>query len=206
MAFNPFEAFSIRSKLGRAVMAVLGIVVDADVRPVDRRGRPGQRLLRPDRVLFDTKSRGEVVAVAYGDDIHDSDLREINRQRQAANEFLGQAIDVSYVNWAKELKRDLEGSRISNETKQAVAPFVNLKANSQTDQCAYFAFLGNQQQLQRLMFVQFLTRRMRSNKKLLDAVFASVVPLIRRRRQGCPRSSRTWDGKRTGTVWTLPRC
>ena len=27
MAFNPFEAFSIRSKLGRSVMAILGIVV-----------------------------------------------------------------------------------------------------------------------------------------------------------------------------------
>ena len=27
MAFNPFEAFSIRSKLGKSVMAVLGIVV-----------------------------------------------------------------------------------------------------------------------------------------------------------------------------------
>src|SRR5262245_53059711 len=177
MAFNPFEAFSIRSKLGRAVMAILGIVVMLTF--VLSTGAVGSRNDFFDQIgsIFSGKSKGEVLAVAYGDDIHDSDLREIARQRQAANAYLVAAIEASYMNWAKDLKGGLESSRASNDTKQAALQFLNLKINSPTDPRAYYSFINNRQQMQRLIFARVLSNRPEQveDRKLLDAIFAIMA-------------------------------
>src|SRR3712207_6091380 len=106
MAFNPFDAFSIRSQLGRAVMALLGIVVMLTF--VLSTGAVGTGNDCFDQLgnMFSSRGKGEVLASAYGDDIHEGDLGEIARQRRAANTFLIQAIDRSYTNWVKDLDRD----------------------------------------------------------------------------------------------------
>src|SRR5262245_35979760 len=97
MAFNPFEAFSIRSKLGRAVMAILGIVVMLTfVLSTGAVGTKNDFFDQLGAMFGGGKSRGEVVAVAYGDDIHEAELREITRQRQAANTFLVAATESAY--------------------------------------------------------------------------------------------------------------
>jgi hypothetical protein len=173
MAFNPFEAFSIRSKLGRAVMAILGIVVMLTF--VLSTGAVGSKNDFFDQIgaMFSGRSKGEVVAVAYGDDIHEADLREIGRQRQAANAYLVSVIDASYLTWAKDLKAGLEGSKATNETKQAVLQFLTLKANSETDPVPYMTFLTNQQQRQRIIIARVLARpEQTDDRKLLDAVLA----------------------------------
>src|SRR5262245_4470449 len=173
MAFNPFEAFSIRSKLGRAVMAILGIVVMLTF--VLSTGAVGSRNDFFDQIgaMFSGKSKGEVVAVAYGDDIHDTDLRDIGRQRQAANAYLESVIGASYTTWAKDLKGGLEGSRVSNDTKQTALVFLNLRANADTDPIAYMTFLRNQQQLGRLIIARVLARpEQTEDRKLLDAIMS----------------------------------
>ena len=188
MAFNPFEAFSIRSKLGRAVMAILGIVVMLTFVLSTGAVGTGNDFFDQIGSMFSSSSRGDVVAVAYDDDIHEADLREINQQRQAANLFLTSANDISYVNWAKELKATLEGTRVSNEIKQTVTPFVNLKANSMTDPRAYFAFLSNQQQLQRLVMPLVFTRpEAADDRRVADAVLAILAhDLVRPSKQPPP--------------------
>src|SRR4029077_9829430 len=117
------------------------------------------------------KSRGEVVAVAYGNDIHEADLREITRQRQAANAFLMAAIESSYSNWASELKGLLEGSRLTPETKRAITPYITLRTNPATEQQAAQRFLMNQSQVQQLVIAGFLTKQEQADdKKAIDAV------------------------------------
>ena len=103
MAFNPFEAFSIRSKLGRSVMAILGIVVMLTF--VLSTGMMGQGNDFFDQIgaMFGTKGKTQVVAVGYGVDIHDSDLAEVRRQHLAATSFLNMAVDSSYTNLVQDL-------------------------------------------------------------------------------------------------------
>jgi len=173
MAFNPFEAFSIRSKLGRAVMAILGIVVMLTF--VLSTGAVGSRNDFFDQIgaMFSGKSKGEVVAVAYEDDIHEADLRDIGRQRQAANAYLVSVIEASYTTWAKDLKGGLEGSRVSTETKQTALQFLNLRSNTDTDPIPYMTFLRNQQQLGRLIIARVLARpEQTEDRKLLDAIMS----------------------------------
>ena len=140
MAFNPFEAFSIRSKLGRSVMAVIGIVVMLTFvlssgmgSNTDFFGQIG--------TMFNSKKRGEVVAVAYGDDIHSGDLAELRRQRRAANTFLNEALDKAYADWTEELKRELDSTRLSQETKKEIDKFVNLRMNSDKNRLPYMQYL-----------------------------------------------------------------
>jgi len=137
MAFNPFEAFSIRSKLGRSVMAVLGIVVMLTF--VLSTGAVGSRNDFFDQVgsMFSSRGRGEVVAVAYGNDVYDGDLTEIRRQRQAANAYMQSAVDTAYVTWARDLAETLKTTRITAETKRDVERFVAAKAKSDTDPREY---------------------------------------------------------------------
>lgn len=172
MAFNPFEAFSIRSKLGRAVMAILGIVVMLTfVLSTGVTGRGNDFFDQIGAIFGGGKSHGDVVAVAYGDDIHEADLREISRQRQAANAFLIAAIETSYSNWARELKGALEGSRLSLETKRAITPYISLRTNPATEQRAAQLFLMNQSQVQQLVIAGFLTKQDQAeDKKAIDAV------------------------------------
>src|SRR3954470_6537692 len=66
MAFNPFEVFSIRSKVGRSVMAVLGLVVLLPF--VLSSGAVGSKHDFVDQMgdfFSSATSRGDVVATAY---------------------------------------------------------------------------------------------------------------------------------------------
>src|SRR6476620_5878646 len=117
MAFNPFEAFSIRSKIGRSVMAVLGIVVMLTF--VLSTGAVGSRNDFFDQIgsMFGGKGRGEVIATGYGDDIRDADLSEVRKQRQAAISYLAESLDVSNTALAREVETNLKSSRVSAETR-----------------------------------------------------------------------------------------
>src|SRR5262245_4253883 len=174
MAFNPFEAFSIRSKLGRSVMAVLGIVVMLTF--VLSTGAVGTRNDFFDQIghMFSSKGRGQVLATGYGDDIHDTDLGEISRQRRAANMYLLAAIESAYGEWARELQRDLDANRFTPETKNALAQFVGLRANPNADPRAYQAFLNNPQSMQRILIAQIMAKPESEDKKALEAATAII--------------------------------
>lgn len=181
MAFNPFEAFSIRSKLGRSVMAIIGIVVMLTF--VLSSGAVGTRNDFFDQIgsMFNSKKRGDVVAVAYGNDVHDADLSEIRRQRQAASDYMNDAVDTAYSNWAKDLERDLQGTRISADTRRDIERFVALRAGLEKDPRPYqnylqdfFRFGPESQRLAQAM------SRAKSNpdsedKRALDAVAAILL-------------------------------
>lgn len=140
MAFNPFEAFSIRSKLGKAVMAILGIVVMLTF--VLSSGMGGNTdFFGQIQGAFNFKKRGEVLATAYGDDIHEADLSDLRRQRKAANEYMDRALDVAYGNWVKELKDSLESPRLSPDTKREIDKFLNLRLNMDKNREAYRRYL-----------------------------------------------------------------
>jgi hypothetical protein len=143
MAFNPFEVFSIRSKIGRSVMAVLGIVVMLTF--VLSTGAVGTKNDFFDQIgsLFGGKGRGEVLVVAYGDDIRDTDLIETRKQREAANAYLREALDVSYNAWARKIEADVKGTRLSAETKRDVEKFISLKvaAIDEKNRAPYEAYL-----------------------------------------------------------------
>jgi hypothetical protein len=197
MAFNPFEAFSIRSKMGRATMAILGIVVMLTF--VLSTGAVGSGNDFFDQIgsLFSSKGRGEVVAEAYGDDVTSANLAAIRQQRQAANAFMQQAVDAAYTNWAREIEDELKStnSRLSSETKRDIERFVSLRAKAKSNPQAYmtykndlFAYMSamagnfnqsNQQAMLRgLREVQALSESMRraslkpdsEDKKIMDAV------------------------------------
>ncbi|MBO0698534.1 MAG: hypothetical protein J2P46_09075 [Zavarzinella sp.] len=175
MAFNPFEAFSIRSRLGRSVMAILGIVVMLTF--VLSTGAVGTRNDFFDQLLsaFSSRGKGEVLATGYGDDIHDTELAEIARQRKAANQFLVTAIDSAYTEWARELERDLNAGRLSADTKGAISPYITLRANPNSDPRALGAFLMNRQNTQRIAIAQILAKPDSDDKKALEATTAILA-------------------------------
>jgi hypothetical protein len=142
MAFNPFEAFSIRSKLGRSVMAILGIVVMLTF--VLSSGAVGSRNDFFDQLttMFSSKKRGDVLATGYGSDIRDADLADLRRQRRAANEYMERALEMAYANWVKELKDSLESPRLSAETKGLVDKFLNARLSGEKNPRAYDAYLS----------------------------------------------------------------
>ncbi len=140
MAFNPFEAFSIRSKLGRSVMAIIGIVVMLTF--VLSSGMGGNTdFFGQIGSMFNPKKRGDVVAVAHGNDIYSGDLAEIRRQRRAANTYLNAALDKAYANWTDELKREMDSTRLSPETKREIDKFVNLRINSDKNRLQYMQYM-----------------------------------------------------------------
>ncbi|HJZ94354.1 MAG TPA: hypothetical protein VKE40_26050 [Gemmataceae bacterium] len=123
-------------------MAILGIVVMFTFVLSSGAVGSGNDFFDQIGSIFGTKGRGEVLAVAYGDKIRDTDLAELRLQRRAAHDFLELAIESSYTNWARSLKADLDGSRLSFDTKTALGRFVNLRVNFATDPQAYRRFLN----------------------------------------------------------------
>lgn len=190
MAFNPFETFSVRSRTGKSVMAVLGIVVMLTF--VLSSGAVGSGMDFFDQIgsLFSSsKGRGPVVATAHGDKVRSSELAEVQRQRQAASEFLMRAEREAYNKWARSLEQDLRGSRLSAETRRDVERIVTARANmAQSDKDArdYSMFLGqltnfrNMQgspELQRLQqaFQRVRTQPDSDDKKFLDDLAAIIL-------------------------------
>jgi hypothetical protein len=142
MAFNPFETFSVRSRTGKSVMAVLGIVVMLTF--VLSTGAVGSGMDFFDQIgsLFGSKKgRGDVIATAYGDDVRSGELEEARRQRQVASSYLIRAVDASYTEWAKRLDSDVKAGRLTGDTKDFVQRFVGLRLKSDTDQRAYQGYL-----------------------------------------------------------------
>lgn len=184
MAFNPFEAFSVRSKLGRSVMAILGIVVMLTF--VLSTGAVGSKNDFFDQFIsmFGGKGGGETVATAYGDKIRDVDLTEINRQRRAANSFLVLALSSSQMTAAKDLADQLNGTGLTAETKRDIEKFVTLKLNSEKDASAYIALLRGLTDFQRFSpeaqkLMQAMSR-VRSkpesqDKKALDTIGSIIM-------------------------------
>jgi len=140
MAFNPFEAVRKRSK---AIFAVVTIIVMFTFVLSSGAVGTGQDFFDQVGSIFNTKGRGDVVAVAFGDKIRDSDLAEARRQRNAANDFILSAIHASYMAWARELDADLKGTRLSFETRTALSRFVTLKVNSEIQPQPYRQFLDS---------------------------------------------------------------
>jgi hypothetical protein len=182
MAFNPFEAFSIRSKLGRSVMAILGIVVMLTFVLSTGAVGTGNDFFDQIGKMFGGKGSGEVLATAYGDDIREADMAEVRRQRLAAREYLANAVESAYSSWAKSLEQDINSSRLSSETKRDIERFVKLRVDSDRDRRQYINYLMND--IQR--FGPEVTRlsqaatRARSkpeseDKKAMDAVAAIIM-------------------------------
>jgi hypothetical protein len=184
MAFNPFHTFSIRSKVGRATMAILGIVVMFTFVLSSGAVGSGNDFFDQIGSIFGTKGRGEVLAVAYGDKIRDTDLAELRMQRRAAHDFLEMAIETSYTNWARSLKTDLDGSRLSFDTKTALGRFVNLRVNFAADPQAYRRFLsglmpnqfsqGFSPDLQQFMQARAKAKPGSEDQRALDAAAAII--------------------------------
>src|SRR5206468_1781610 len=79
---------------------------------------------------------------AYGDDVRDSEIGEVRRQRLAAREYLARAVDASYTEWAKSLDSDIKNNRLTADVKDVVGRFVALRLKSDTEQGAYRNYLG----------------------------------------------------------------
>ena len=183
MAFNPFEAFSVRSKLGKSVMAVLGIVVMLTF-VLSSGGSSSTDFFGQIGGWFGGKGSGEVVAVAYGDKIREQDLSEINRQRRAANTYLSGALATYQMEIAKDLERDLAGTKLTADTKRDIERFVAVKVNSEKDPGAYVAFLRGLMDFQRFSpdaqkLIQAMSR-VRSkpdseDKKALDKISGIIL-------------------------------
>lgn len=185
MAFNPFEAFSVRSKLGKSVMAVLGIVVMLTF--VLSTGAVGSGMDFFDQIgsLFGTRGRGDVIAKAYGDDVRDTELNEVRRQRTAAREYLARALDASYTEWARSLEADVKANRLTGEAKEVVGRFVGLRLKSETERMAYRMYLAqfNPQQFgggQDLFKIADAYRKVQGkpdsdDKKALDSMLAIIT-------------------------------
>ncbi|HEX3151037.1 MAG TPA: hypothetical protein VHR66_23355 [Gemmataceae bacterium] len=182
MAFNPFEAFSIRSKIGRSVMAVLGIVVMLTFVLSSGAVGSGNDFFDQLGGLFGSGKKGEVVAKAYGDDIRDTDLNEIHSQRRAARRYLGMATAKSYTHWAEKLGNDVRSGSVSPETRAAVEPFANVRATAETKPQAYGQFLREffqfQSEPQRKFSDALQRARLKpesDDKKILDAMVAIIL-------------------------------
>ncbi|WP_157369004.1 hypothetical protein [Zavarzinella formosa] len=80
--------------------------------------------------MFGRAQRGTVVAEAYGDNISTTELDELRRERLAANSFMSMAEEASFMNLAKDLKKDLQGNRLTKDTKDAIDRFIGLKVDS----------------------------------------------------------------------------
>lgn len=187
MAFNPFETFSAKSRTGKSIMAIIGIVVMFTF--VLSTGAMGTGNDFFDQIggLFNSEKKGDVLATAYGDKIRQAELSEVKRQRRAAVGFLHSALDESYLNWAKTLEVELGGSRVTPETKRDLERFIALKVNSQKDMQAYFNnFLrplvdfrsfqfGPEIQRLQAAFTRVKGKPESEDKKIVDAVGAILM-------------------------------
>jgi len=141
MAFNPFETFSVRSRTGKAVMAILGIVVMLTFVLSSGTFGSGTDFFDQINGIFSSRGkRGDVVAKAYGDDVRDSEINQIHRQRRAAREFLAHAAAVSYDKVVAELATDVRAGKLAPETKAALDPFLNTRTAKNRQ--GYSGFLG----------------------------------------------------------------
>jgi hypothetical protein len=176
MAFNPFDAVRKRSK---AIFAVVTIIVMFTFVLSSGAVGTGQDFFDQVGSLFNTKGRGDVVAVAYGNKIRDADLAETRRQRTAANDFILSAIHSSYMAWARELDADLKGSRLSFETRNALGQFVTLKVNSEIQPQKYQEFLASfgrfGPESQPLMQAISRAKEGTEDKKALEAAAAIIM-------------------------------
>ncbi|HVK07654.1 MAG TPA: hypothetical protein VM597_02640, partial [Gemmataceae bacterium] len=73
---------------------------------------------------FNTKKKGDVVATAFGDEVHQADLQEVRRERLAARTFLIRAREASYYNWAAELGEIAKGTQLTLPVREFVAAFA----------------------------------------------------------------------------------
>jgi hypothetical protein len=182
MAFNPFEAFSVRSKIGRSVMAVLGIVVMLTFVLSSGAVGSGNDFFDQLGGLFGSGKKGEVIAKAFGDDIRDTDLSETLRQRRAAHTFFAMATTKSYTHWAEKLGDDVRSGQVSAETREAVAPFASLRANAESKPQPYGQFVRAFFQFQSEPQKKFMDALQRAqlkpdseDKKILDAMLAIIL-------------------------------
>jgi hypothetical protein len=183
MAFNPFETFSVKSRTGKSVMAVLGIVVMLTFVLSSGAIGSGNDIFDQMGGLFSSKKgRGEVIATAYGDDIRQSELTDARKQRQAAREFLIRSLDLSYTKWTKDLDNDVKSGRLTGDTKDFVQRFVSLRLKSDTERQAYYGYLGQfvggqqfGQEIFKFMDVWRKAKPDSDDKKALDAVVAIMV-------------------------------
>jgi hypothetical protein len=144
MAFNPLHTFSLRSRTGRSVLAVLTIVVMFMF--VLSSGAVGTGMDFFDQIgaLFGggKGSKGEVLAVAFGEKIREGELSEVQHQRRAARIFLDLAVQKAYDRWAEELAGDAKSGRLAPETKAVIERFTSLRANREKNPRAYAAYVG----------------------------------------------------------------
>jgi hypothetical protein len=124
MAFNPFEAFSMRSRLGRSLMAVLGIVVMLTFVLSSGAVGTGNDFFDQIGGIFNTKKKGDQVATAYGDKVYQADLQEVRRERLAAKTFLMEARHRAHHNWAIELGEVAKGTQLTVPVREYVSAFA----------------------------------------------------------------------------------
>src|SRR3954471_6445623 len=182
MAFNPFHTFSVRSRTGKSVLAVLTIVVMFMFVLSSGAIGSGNDLFDQLGGMFSSKKgHGEVIAKAYGDDVRWSEVEEARRQRQVAREYLVRAVEASQTEWAKQLDADVKAGRLTADTKDFVQRFVSLRLKSDTDQRAYqnylFQFLNTQQLGQDVFKLADAWRKAQAkpdsdDKKAMDAVLS----------------------------------
>jgi hypothetical protein len=142
MAFNPFHTFSVRSRTGKSVLAVLTIVVMFMFVLSSGAIGSGNDLFDQLGGIFSSKrAKGDVIAKAYGDDVRSSELDEVRRQRLAAREYLSRAMDAAYTESARSLDADVKAGRLTGTTKDAVGRFVSLRLKADTERRAYEGYL-----------------------------------------------------------------
>jgi hypothetical protein len=124
MAFNPFEAFSMRSRLGRSLMAVLGIVVMLTFVLSSGAVGTGNDFFDQIGGIFNSRKKGDLVATAYGDKVHQTDLTEVRRERLAARTYLIRAREISHFNWAIELGEVAKGTQLTVPVREYISAFA----------------------------------------------------------------------------------
>lgn len=175
MAFNPFEVFSVRSKIGRSIMAVLGIIVMLTFVLSTGAVGSGNDFFDVVTGLFQSKGSGIVVAEAYGDKIKSSDLAEVRQQRIAANAFLEAAAAVSTNNLATDLSEKAKGERLSAEVRRQLQEILSVRSKATTDQLSariYGSILRNDRMIQQLFDVRQRAKEGSEDRQALDDLVA----------------------------------
>lgn len=137
MAFNPFETFSVRSKTGRSIMAVLGIVIMLTFVLSSGAVGSGHDIFDQLGGLFNSSKKGDAVATAYGDKVYGADLREVRRQRLAARAFLLSAREASFINWTTELADTAKGTQLSLPVREFAAAYAAARPTRNADPGKY---------------------------------------------------------------------
>src|SRR5262245_13357248 len=125
MAFNPFHTMRKNSK---AVLAVVTIfIMILFVLGSGIQGGDFFNDVLPRWFGGHGKDRGTKLAAAYGEDIYNSELHNIQNQRMLANEFMLGALDRAHARQIDDVDKSIQAKRVSDDVTRSIRDLVKLK-------------------------------------------------------------------------------